>query len=607
MFSINLFSQTKIDSLETQLKKVTENEKILILNELAKAYSENSPQKTIDYGKEALELSKQFNYKEGEAQALKNIGAGNYYLSNYDIALEYYFSSLKILKEIEDEEGASSILNNIGVIYWKLNNFEKALEIYNESLKEMQKSENKEGIARAQNNIGLIYMTLQNYDKALEYFTKSLTIMEELGNKINLAYCLNNIGILYWNLENFDKALEYNLRSYTINKEIDNESGIAESLKNIGGIYVKLEEFDNSIIYLEESLKLAKEIEAKDLIQNIYLAFSELFSVQEDYQKALEYFTLYTVVKDSIFTKESSERIAEMQTKYETEKKEQENEMLKKDNEIQRLEINKQQELRNLLIVISILVLFLAFIIYILYRSKQKVNITLNQKNTQIEQANKELSEKNKELEIHREHINLINQILRHDIRNNLTVINSATRLFPKDVNKNLIHAVQASVSKSISLINNMREVEKFITGNKKVMLIDLRKVINQVAESHFDFDIDISVTGKAEVLADEAVSSVLDNLFNNAITHGKANKIDVKIKKNKKGCEVRVSDNGLGIPDEIKKKLFDEGFTFGEKGHSGLGLYIVKKIMDGYGGSIRVADNKPKGTVFILTFRRIG
>jgi signal transduction histidine kinase len=186
-------------------------------------------------------------------------------------------------------------------------------------------------------------------------------------------------------------------------------------------------------------------------------------------------------------------------------------------------------------------------------------------------------------------------------------VINSAVRLFLKDGNKDLIHAIQANVSKSLSLINNMREVEKFMTGNKNATLIDLRKVINRVAESHFDFDIDISVTGKAEVLADEAVSSVLDNLFNNAITHGKANKIDVKIKKNKKGCEVRVSDNGLGIPDEIKKKLFDEGFTFGDEGHSGLGLYIVKKIMDGYGGSIRVEDNHPQGTIFILTFMKVG
>ena len=302
-----------------------------------------------------------------------------------------------------------------------------------------------------------------------------------------------------------------------------------------------------------------------------------------------------------------NEKIAEMQTKYETEKKEQKNEMLKKDIEIQRLEINRQQNFRNLLLVISVFILFLTFIIYTRYRSKQKVNIMLNQINIQIEQTNKELREKNKELEIHREHIKLINQILRHDIRNNLTVINSAVRLFLKDGTKNLIHGIQANVSKSLSLINSMQEIEKFMDSNKKVKLIDLRKVINRVAESHFDFDIDITVTGKAVVLADEALSSVFDNLINNAIAHGKADKINIEIKKEDKGCEVRVSDNGFGIPDEIKDKLFEEGFTFGDESHSGLGLYIVKKTMDSYSGSVFIENNHPQGTTFILIFKKVG
>ena len=392
MLSINLFSQTKIDSLKNQLKIVNKNEKIDILNELSKLYYEISPQKTIEYGNQALELSQKSYYKKGGIRALRNIGVGNYYLSNYDIALEYYFKSLEISKEIEDKEEASRILNNIGIIYWKLNNFEKALEIYTESLKEMKELENKEGISRAQNNIGLIYMDMKNYDKALEYFIKSLKIMEEVGNKNNLAYCLNNIGIIYWYLENYDKSLEYYLRSYTINKEIDNKYGIAGSLKNIGGIYVKLEEYDKSIIYFEESLKLAKELEGKDLIQNIYMAFTDLFSVKEDYEKALEYFTLYTEFHDSIFTKESNEKIAEMQTKYETEKKEQENEILKKDNEIQRLEINKQMVLRNSLFIGLFLIFILTFVVYGRYKFEKKAHFELEKANNII-QLEKERSD----------------------------------------------------------------------------------------------------------------------------------------------------------------------------------------------------------------------
>ncbi|MCK4653174.1 MAG: tetratricopeptide repeat-containing sensor histidine kinase [Candidatus Cloacimonetes bacterium] len=398
IFDIYLFSQTQIDSLEAQLSDVKKYKKVEVLNELAQAYLNESPQKAIEYSNKALDLSQELDYIEGEAQALKIIGSGNYYLSNFDKSLEYYLNSLKIIEGIGDKEGISILLNNIGIIYWKLNNFDKALEIYTESLEIMKEMENKEGISRALNNIGLIYMTLENYDEALEYFLKSLKIVKEINNKNIISYSLNNIGIIYWYLADYDKALEYYLESLEINKEINNKYGIAGSTKNIGGTYLKLKNYYKSLAYLKKGLKLAKEIGAKDLIQNIYASLTELYVEKANYKEALEYYQLYSTIKDSIFTEESSNKIAEMQTKYETEKKEKENEILKKDNKIQKLEINKQQNLRNSFIVISILILFLAFVIYARYRSKQKTNIILNQKNTEIENANTELNRKNKQI-----------------------------------------------------------------------------------------------------------------------------------------------------------------------------------------------------------------
>ena len=181
-----LFSQTKIDSLEIKLLEVNNQEKIETLNELAKAYCSISPQQTIEYGKQALVLSQKLGYNEGKAISLKNIGIGNYYLSNYDKSLEYYLNSLKIMEEMEDKEGIGTILNNIAIIYWKLNNFEKALKTYNEASIIMEEIENREGIARSLNNIGLIYMTLEIYDKALENYLKALQIRKKLAIKIIL-------------------------------------------------------------------------------------------------------------------------------------------------------------------------------------------------------------------------------------------------------------------------------------------------------------------------------------------------------------------------------------------------------------------------------------
>ena len=68
--------------------------------------------------------------------------------------------------------------------------------------------------------------------------------------------------------------------------------------------------------------------------------------------------------------------------------------------------------------------------------------------------------------------------------------------------------------------------------------------------------------------------------------------------------CEIRVADYGKGIPEKIKDKVFEEGFSHGESASTGQGLYIVKKLVDRYGGEVEIEDNKPKGAIFVLKLR---
>ncbi len=398
LISINLFSQANIDSLETQLEIVSGKERIEVLNELVKAYDTVSYIKSLDYAKQALELTKKIKSKEDVAASSDRIGRIYYYLDNYDKSIEYFINSLKIREKIGEKIGISQSYNNIGVVYLNIKNYDKALEYFLNSLKISEEISDTEIIAKNFINIGIVYMQLNNYDTALEYYQKALIIYKEIDDKKIIAGCLNNIGINYWYLNNFNKSLEYYLEALKIKEEIGDKWGVSNTSLNIGMIYVKLLNFDKASLYLENGLKLAEKMESRHLLKDSYINFSELYTAKEDYKKALEYYKLYTEEKDSIFTEESSEKIAEMQTKYETEKKEKENEILKKDNKIQKLEINKQQNLRNSFIVISILILFLAFVIYARYRSKQKANLILNDKNIQIENANIDLNQKNKQI-----------------------------------------------------------------------------------------------------------------------------------------------------------------------------------------------------------------
>ncbi|MEM1998805.1 MAG: ATP-binding protein, partial [Archaeoglobaceae archaeon] len=128
---------------------------------------------------------------------------------------------------------------------------------------------------------------------------------------------------------------------------------------------------------------------------------------------------------------------------------------------------------------------------------------------------------------------------------------------------------------------------------------------IREVVEKVLNFyQIPSNVQGNCYALADEAIYSVIDNIVNNAIKHGKTNKIDVKLSELDGECEIRIIDYGVGIPSEIKRKIFEEKFTLDPKSGSGLGLYVVRKVVERYGGRVWVEDTKPRGATFVLRLK---
>lgn len=202
------------------------------------------------------------------------------------------------------------------------------------------------------------------------------------------------------------------------------------------------------------------------------------------------------------------------------------------------------------------------------------------------------------------ETLKILNKILRHDVLNDLTVISGNLKLFlgGKGGNQELTDAGVA-IERSIGIINEMRELETAISAGAELKKYDIKKVAEEAAKLFND--IPIAIEGEGEGLADEALTSVIQNLIRNSIMHGKTPKVDIKIKSLPEFTELSVIDYGKGIPDEIKGKLFTEGFKYGETGHTGLGLYIIKKTIERYGGDVRVENNRPKGAIFIFTLQK--
>ncbi|MBO8179768.1 MAG: HAMP domain-containing histidine kinase [Archaeoglobus sp.] len=198
--------------------------------------------------------------------------------------------------------------------------------------------------------------------------------------------------------------------------------------------------------------------------------------------------------------------------------------------------------------------------------------------------------------------LKLINRMLRHDILNKLQIISGYVETYRMTEKEELLDKIMKAVDESVAYIDKIRELEKIVsTRSEKLKPVNLRKVADEVAKS---FNIAINIKGGCVAFADEAVYSVIENLLSNAIKHGKVDKVDILLSELEDECEIRVVDYGVGIPSEIRGQIFNESFRYGEAGGTGLGLYIVKKLVERYGGKIWVEDTKPHGATFVIRLK---
>ena len=701
LFSItsSLFPyESKIDSLKNILKTLSGIERVGALNDLAKEYSNLSPEETMNYGTEALELSQKLEYNKGEALSLNSIGIGNLFLgnyqksieyfkkslklfeeiedkegiasslnktglfyyhlsdyskaleyykkslkisneiadqkaiamtlnnigviygivSNYDKSLEYYLQSLKIYEEIGDRRGVASILGNIGIVYGYLINYDKALEHYHKSLKIYKEIGNRTGIANSLNNMGMIYSNLENYDKALEYYLKSLAIKEEIGDKKGIANSLNNIGNIYENLNDYDKSIEYFLKSFMIQKEIGDKWGIANTSNDIGNIYIKLQDFSKALEYLKEGLKIAQEIKANGLIKDNYKAFSELYSVTDNYKKAFEYYQLYSEVRDSIFSEQSSEKVAEMQTKYETEKKEKENELLQRDNEIYRLEIEKQKLLKWRLYFGLFIGVIFVFIIYYRYRLKQTENQRLEKK---IEEALKKQREQ-QQIIVHQASLTSLGELaagIAHEINQplqNISLSIESIDLEMKEIksDKEYINKTVKEIYEDIKRISKIIDHIRIFSSGQKDEILDefsintsIENAISMMNNQFLEYGIKVNVDLDDDICPvpgnpykyEQVVLNLLANAKDAVLEKENYERIiNVKTYQTKGEVVLEVEDNGIGIKTEEQTNIFVPFYTTKEinKG-SGLGLSISYGIIKEMNGNIDFESKYHKGT----------
>ncbi len=351
------------------------------------------PDSGIYYNSYAAGLSDVPGREEELSAALNNLGFIYKNQGNFDKALEYYNRSYEISRKMAQESWMAIDLNNIGNVYihWEKYDLAKAHQL--QAIDIYKKIADRASLEVSLNNLAYIYQQTGQYDSAMILFKESAAIARELGRTGNEAVRKINIGMLYYHMGEYDQAITYVKEGLETNRELGFKISVAGALQNLGMIYLAKGDLLNSKNSLDEALKLASELNAGIILEKIYEGRSKLFERLGRHREALEQYRLYTSVKDSLFTERSQEKLAEMQARYETKKKQQQIELLVKDNQLQKTELRKKQiTLVSLSGGIFILALS-AMIIGLMYAQKSRANRKLVEKNLELMKKEDEVKE----------------------------------------------------------------------------------------------------------------------------------------------------------------------------------------------------------------------
>lgn len=376
-------------------------------------------QLAVRYFKETADL-------KSMAAALANIGLVYTAQGLYVSSVESYLQSLKVLEELGDQNGISSCYNNIGIVYYEQKSYNKALEYYDKALKIYRATGNQYIAASIYNNIGNVYSDLSKYDLALENYFQALSLREELQDKLSIAGLYNNIGLIYFYKMDYALALQYYTKCIEIAVEIGDKSSQAKVLGNLSALYVRLAEREKGDrqLYLNKaidagnkSFKLAVDIGAVPVQNTTAGQLQRAYTLLGDFKQALYYAEAVISTKDSMFSDEKMHVMAEVNAKYETERRELQIENLNKENKLQQvmLENSEAERTRQRMLLIAFIaglavVLGFSAGLYRLFLQKKKANRLLElqkeqieSKNTLLEQANEEINAQKDEIEAQRD------------------------------------------------------------------------------------------------------------------------------------------------------------------------------------------------------------
>lgn len=554
------------------------------LNNSAYSYQQKSDlNKAIAFFEKAIALCQQSRDTLQWANTLESLSTlyGSTGLTNYPRSIELLLKAAKLKENAEAYNLLPGTYKNISTIFKEMKdtvNREKYL-LKAVDLVEKGQVMHPTFQAAVYNEAGRFYTDEKiDYDNAWNYFQKVLEVSEKIDWKKGISVSLSNMANVKELQGEYTEAASLLEKALQIKTEIDDYYGIINTHCVAGEIHEKLHEYNQAIEHFEKARDLAMEKKLSNEIKKSYEGLYRLNRKMGNYHTALGYHEKYTALADSLSGAEHKKAVAEIETKFETEKKEQQIEKLTAEKEIEGL---KARQRSLIAIILGSLLLFIALAAYLIIHQKNITNI-------------KRESELNQKL--------LRSQMNPHFVFNALgTIQNYIYNKNPDDAARYL--------AKFAKLMRNILEssINEFIPIEQELETVTNYLTLQQIRSTenfHFEVTTDGDFQGEEipPMLAQPFIENAVKHAFNPSITDAM---IKVRYIFNDDTTCIVIEDNGTGINSTKKKKKEDHKSHAIELTCERLSLFNRKKRKQSSIDITDLSENGGRGTRVEICFKQ--
>ncbi|MFC4740304.1 response regulator [Flavobacterium ponti] len=524
--------------------------------------------------------------------------------------------------ELNDDELIAKSYNLIGLNFDEYSNTKKAIEYYEKGLNHANLTENDSVKQWLYNNLGNVYAySLVDITKSIIYYKKALNFAIKIKDEVEINYIKQNIASAYFaeNKYNIGKIYLDEISNYVLTKGQVEARMTYYSL--LGEYYNNLENDILTEKYYTKALEISKKNQSELIESNIadlYLKVSSFYAKKQDYTKAYFYLNESEILKEKIYSEDKIATIKDTESSIELDEYKRQIDKIEEENKVYIKSLSINKTINILLFTLYIIIGILFVLLFRNQKIRKDLNTTLEIQNSELEIAKLEAEE----------NANLKSQFVStvtHEIRTPLYGIIGLIDLLVEEnkefKNNQKIKSLNFSANYLLMLINDVLQTNKLesknviLDSNKFSVTQVFRKIINSLQylakqnQNKIEFRIDDNFP--KYVYGDKTkFVQIIMNLITNALKFTNKGLIKVEVKvinatDKSVDIQVNVCDNGIGINENEQKLIFNKFIQLNRKQTdyqgTGLGLYIVKSLVDILNGTITLESKENKGTTIHL------